>query len=108
MGESKKVIPWMLLLFFFASMLDFIGLWLIAPYITLIINPENFSEGYFGQILQRFDLSFKFENYLVILSVGLVIIFLVRAIASILIRFFRVIPLDPLRAGTIASTFLPL
>ena len=48
-GENRKKIPGLILLFFLSSTLDLAGLGLIGPYISLILEPENLINGNFGQ-----------------------------------------------------------
>ena len=46
LGDRKKKVPWLILAFLATSFLEVIGIGLIAPYISLIINPESFIENY--------------------------------------------------------------
>ena len=46
-GDDVKKLPWMLVLFLTLSLLEVIGLSLIIPYISLIINPEALSNSYY-------------------------------------------------------------
>ena len=40
-GESRNKLPALILLFLFSSILDLLGLGLIAPYVSLIMNFES-------------------------------------------------------------------
>ena len=46
-GESRSKLPALILLFLFSSILDLLGLGLIAPYVSLIMNFENQNIDFF-------------------------------------------------------------
>ena len=48
LGDDRKKIKYLIILFFGISLFDLVGLGLIAPYISLIINPDFISEGLAG------------------------------------------------------------
>jgi len=65
-----------------------IGLGLILPYVSLIVNPEEF---YSSQIATLFNLSyFNLESEDLIIYLGIIIftIFLIKGLGSILINYF--------------------
>ena len=80
-----KILP-LIFLFLFASLIEFIGLGLIIPYITLIINPENFSDIIFLKSL-NIDIEKNFDNFLIILSCILITVFSIKTILSIVVRW---------------------
>jgi len=82
-GRDIYKLPWMILLFFGVSLLDLVGLSLIAPYIGLVINPDSMFEGRFGQILMFFDSKTNADIVLKWLSVILVALFMAKAFAAI-------------------------
>ena len=80
-----KILP-LIFLFLFVSLIEFIGLGLIIPYITLIINPENFNDIIFFKSL-NIDIEKNFDNFLIILSCILITVFLNKTILSIIVRW---------------------
>ena len=40
LGDSRRHLPKMLVLFIFSGLLDIVGLGLIAPYVALVIDPS--------------------------------------------------------------------
>ena len=51
-GSNKKKLPLMGALFLILSMLDLAGIGLIAPYVTLIANPDQFIQSSFRPIIR--------------------------------------------------------
>jgi ATP-binding cassette, subfamily B, bacterial PglK len=86
LGDERRKLPKLLLLFFGASMLDFISIGLIAPYIALVIDPKAF-DGNFGNIIDFLELPHDQYSLLILLSIGLFCIFLLKAMVSILISY---------------------
>lgn len=86
LGNESRKLPKLLLLFFGASMLDFISIGLIAPYIALVIDPKAF-DGNFGNIIDFLELPHDQYSLLIVLSIGLFCIFLLKAMVSILISY---------------------
>ena len=50
-GEDRRKLPALVVLFLGVSLLDLAGLGLIAPYITLVMKPEALLEGRLGELL---------------------------------------------------------
>ena len=78
-----KILP-LIFLFLFVSLIEFIGLGLIIPYITLIINPENFNDMTFFKSF-NIDIEKNFDNFLIILSCILITVFLIKTALSIIV-----------------------
>ena len=51
LGEDRRKLPALVVLFLGVSLLDLAGLGLIAPYITLVMKPEALMEGRLGELL---------------------------------------------------------
>lgn len=85
LNDDRKKIPWMVVIFLLASFVDLIGLSLIGPYIALIINPD-FLPNKELQFFLKFTGAETTNSFILILGIGLVIIFLIKAIAGILIN----------------------
>ena len=75
--KLTEILP-LISLFVFASLIEFIGLGLIIPYVTIIINPDNFENI---KYLSYFNLEEKDFNYfLFFLSIALIVIFFLKFI----------------------------
>ena len=73
LDKDRRKIPKMIVLFLGVSMLDLIGLGLIVPYITLVIQPDSImEERRIKEILILFDLSYDQDKLLFWLSLFLV------------------------------------
>jgi ATP-binding cassette, subfamily B, bacterial PglK len=85
-GNDKKKLPWLILLFLIASLIDAIGIGLLGPYVSLIIDPsiaENVVLKSFISLLRGYSSSE--DGLLILMSVVLVCIFLIKSIVGILI-----------------------
>jgi ATP-binding cassette, subfamily B, bacterial PglK len=67
-------------------MLDLAGLGLIAPYIALVVNPESVIQGNIGQFLERVGISTEPKDLLILMGLGIISIFLFKAIAGIFVN----------------------
>ena len=72
LGDDRKKLPWLILLFISSSMLDLAGLGLIGPYVALVVNPESLVQGPVGQFLQRVGFSLETKDLLITVGLGLV------------------------------------
>ena len=88
LGEDRRKVPWMILVFWVASLIDLAGLGLITPYIGLIISPESVQGGKMVQVIDQFGLPHDQESLLVILGISLISVFLLKAIYVIGINYF--------------------
>jgi len=87
LGEDRRKVPWMILVFWVASLIDLAGLGLITPYIALIISPESVQGGKMVQVIDQFGLPHDQESLLVILGISLISVFLLKAISAIGINY---------------------
>jgi ATP-binding cassette, subfamily B, bacterial PglK len=87
LGEDCKKIYFFILLFVGVSMLDIVGLGLISPYISLIMDPSAVSSGIIGDIVNTFEFQSDQKKLLTIFGIVLVVVFLVKTVAIILINF---------------------
>ena len=86
LGEDSKKIPWMVLLFLILSILDIMGIGLIAPYMVMIINPDLFMKSDIGLYLHSI-FYFKLSDMLFLVGCFLVLIFLTKAIIGICVNY---------------------
>ena len=86
-GEDKKKLPIMGILFLLLSILDLAGIGLIAPYITLIANSEEFFDTRIYDLYSYLGFSLEVSDIIFILGLVLVFIFLIKTLAAILINY---------------------
>lgn len=86
LGKEKRKIPLLILMFLSMSVLDLIGLGLIFPFISLIVNPQSLDEN-----LLNFILSLGVPNntsyFIVLLSFILLILFTIKSLMGIYINY---------------------
>ncbi|WP_457676133.1 ABC transporter ATP-binding protein [Thiolapillus sp.] len=85
LGEDRARLPWMAVLFLALSVLDLAGLGLIAPYVSLILDPDAL-DGMLGRAVDATGLPRDQKTLLMVFGGVLVGIFLVKAAASIWIN----------------------
>ena len=78
MGEDKWKLPFILMLFVVMSVLEVIGIGLIAPYAALIINPNILTEKY--SFLANYGIPIYSEDILFLMSLLLVSVFIIKTI----------------------------
>ena len=83
LGEDRRKIPTLILLFLGVSLLDLAGLGLIAPYIALVMQPDSTTEEQLGVLLSLLNLESDKSTLLLGLSGLLVVIFLGKAIGAL-------------------------
>ena len=87
LGADKRKLLFIVPLFIVSSLLDVLGIGLIVPYVSLIVNPESIANGDYKIILDFFSLPSKASDLLVITSVVLLLVFLFKTILIILINW---------------------
>ena len=83
LGEDRRKLPALVVLFLGVSLLDLAGLGLITPYIALVMKPEALLEGRLGELLSSLSGPTDRKTLLLGLSVLLVVLFLGKAIAAL-------------------------
>ncbi len=86
LGEDRRKLPALVLLFLGASLLDLAGLGLIAPYIALVMKPEALVGGQLGELMSSLIGPTDREALLLGLSGLLVVIFFGKAIVALSIN----------------------
>jgi ABC-type multidrug transport system fused ATPase/permease subunit len=85
MGSKKKQLPLIVFCFVFLSFMDVVGIGLIGPYISIIMEGET-KAGMIGQFLLFFGFENTREELLVNLGLSLVALFLIKAVLAIIIN----------------------
>ena len=85
-GDDLKKLPLMLVLFLTLSLFEIIGLSLIIPYLSLIINPEGLSNSYFYDLVIENVDNHSTQDILKLFGFILILIFFIKTILSITIN----------------------
>ena len=85
-GEDKKKLPWIIFLFLTVSLFEVIGLGLVAPYVSLIINPDSLQGLNFNNLTDEFLSNQDNEDLLVLFGFILFLLFAFKAILIVMIN----------------------
>jgi ATP-binding cassette, subfamily B, bacterial PglK len=83
LGEEKRKLPKMFLIFLLSASLDLFGLGLIAPYIALAINPEYLFESWIWNSLQNYRVEVSFSEVIIGLGILLILVAVLKAFMGI-------------------------
>lgn len=83
-GKEKKKLPFLVLLYLISSFLDIIGIGLIGPFISLFSGVGN-NSSFFKYLLFIFPKT-KPENYVVVVGLFLLSIFILKTVISVFIN----------------------
>lgn len=103
-GDDRRRLPWMIVIFIVSSFLDIAGLGMIGTYVTLVVNQDALSGTSLAQFFATIGLSTEPQDLLVILGLGLIAVFALKAAAAILIN--RSILLFSFKRGVQIRAFL--
>ena len=84
-AEEKKKIPGLAVLFILASFFDVIGIGLVGPYLALVVDNTPSANAVINWFIQK-NISGNYDTILIILGSLLVLVFLIKATASIIIN----------------------
>ncbi len=77
----------MVLAFLMASLLDVIGLGLIMPYISLIIQPETVNSNYISELMEFVGVNASGSDLLVWVGIALIVIFFFKLFTSLTVHW---------------------
>ena len=83
--EDKKRLPLLLLLFLLTSFFDALSLAILFPFIQILVNFQDFQSSY-GWFFESINLTSKSE-IITFLGITLVSLFIIKALASILVNW---------------------
>jgi ATP-binding cassette, subfamily B, bacterial PglK len=87
LGNDKKKLPFLLLLFIIVAMLDGIGISLIVPYVSIIVDQESINQKYIQYLINNFNLPSNQEDLTILASYLLILMFVFKAIGSVFIAY---------------------
>lgn len=83
LGNEKKKIPFLVMLFLLSSLIELIGIGLIVPYVAMIITPEVFFESKFFQYLTLFNFPQEINELIILIGIVLFFIFLCKLVIGL-------------------------
>ena len=86
LGQDKKRLPRLLLLFFFVSLLDIAGIGLIGPYVSIIMDPE-IAVNLIARYASWIYLPLEVKQLIIYMSLVLLCIFIFKTISAIWIHY---------------------
>jgi len=86
LDKEKNKLYWMLVLFVSSSLLDVIGIGLIAPYVALIIDPESFLQNDFYLAIASIGLPDEEIKLILTLGFFLIFVFFLKMLSSVYIN----------------------
>tara|TARA_B110000008_G_C16974104_1_gene565124 strand:- start:2727 stop:4499 length:1773 start_codon:yes stop_codon:yes gene_type:complete len=84
LGSEKTKLPFIIVVFLISSLLDAIGIGLIGPYVSFLLNP-SLIDSTLGGFLPQQMLNIDKTLMLILISIGLVLIFLSKALVGIFV-----------------------
>ena len=85
MGQKKKALPYMLLLFLFLSFIDILGIGLIGPYVSIIINDQT-QDNQIIKFLLFIGFPEERKELLIYLGLWLIGLFFIKSIFAIIVN----------------------
>jgi ATP-binding cassette, subfamily B, bacterial PglK len=86
LGRKKRKLPKFILYFMVLSLLELIGLGLIAPYLSILVNPETFVESGIYTFLTHVGFSGEVNDLIKTLGLMLILAFLLKSICMLLVN----------------------
>jgi ATP-binding cassette, subfamily B, bacterial PglK len=84
LGNEKNKLPFIIVVFLISSLLDAIGIGLIGPYVSFLLNP-SLIDSTLADFLPQQMLNLDKTSMLILISIGLVLIFLSKALIGIFV-----------------------
>jgi len=85
LGEDRKKLKYLIVLFLGVSLLDLVGLGLVVPYSSLIIDPD--SAGFFNDIAVQINLPQDKSTLIIFFGVVLISVFFIKTIAIVFVQY---------------------
>ena len=86
-STDKYKIPFLITLFLVISLLEIVGLGLIAPYIEILIGQDGIYLKYLENLLSIFHLELSKTSLILLISFLIIIVFFIKAIGNIYINW---------------------
>ena len=88
LGDNSKKVYSLVVLFLLSSVLDLVGIGLIAPYIALIIDPSSFQGNeLFYSMISTFGLDKEQDQLVAVFGKALIIVFFLKFLSAVYINY---------------------
>jgi len=85
--NERKRLPILFIIFMFGTLLDLVSIGLIAPYISLVINPGNGMDSSLGKIYQKTGFNFEPQDLVLYTGSILLMAFFLKTLFTIWIHY---------------------
>ena len=85
--NDKYKLPFLVMVILFISLLDILGLGLIAPFISILTQQENSYLLKFQEILSYIGFTLNYYKTIIFISSSLIIVFFLKALGNILLNW---------------------
>jgi ATP-binding cassette, subfamily B, bacterial PglK len=103
--KDRKRVPILFILFIFGSILDLVSIGLIAPYISLVINPAKAIDGPLGKMYHKTGFHFEAHDLVAYTGSILLLIFLLKALFTIWI-YYRIAGFSQMQQLNLRTTLM--
>ena len=86
LGKDKNKLPLMVAFFITSSFIDLVGIGLLAPYVSIILNPEGFTSSPLYPWFAKFGIPTNHSDIILALGIALICIFLIKGIVAFLVH----------------------
>lgn len=85
LSEDAKKIPLLIIFVLMLSVIDLVGISMIGPYLSIILQPETLTQNYesFGFIIEKFE---NVESVVIFLGILLIAVFAIKTAGGILLN----------------------
>jgi ABC-type multidrug transport system fused ATPase/permease subunit len=87
LGTFKRKLPLMFLFFIVVSLLDLIGVGLIYPFLSVVMDPNYIEQGYIKSFIEFFGLNLEIDKIIIFLGTGLIFTFLIKSIVGVFLNW---------------------
>lgn len=86
-GNDRSRVPFLILIFIASSLLDIVGLGIIFPYVSLILNPDSSLDPLTLHFLSMFGANMENSRIILIIGACLVLVFLFKVCFSLFVNW---------------------
>ena len=87
LGEDRRKIPFFVIIFLVAGVLEIVGLGLIAPYFSIVLSSETDVLSSLSSFLSPLELSLGKQDLIIYVGIGLLLVFVVKGLVSVYINY---------------------
>ena len=84
LGEDKSKVPFVMIIFLLSPLIEMIGLGLIAPFVTIILDPQKVSDTYLSNFFIIISPTNDYKEIVIFISFSLIAVFILKGILSLI------------------------